>query len=105
MVLLALTTTAPWAGWVAPVTLSGSPSGSLSLARTLTVTGVSSAVAVEAFTASGGRFWLPCGVIVTDQAGGQPSLEGPDHGRSVISNSQVPNASCPFRADKDDSGW
>jgi hypothetical protein len=32
----------PWAGWLTAPTLRGSPSGSVSLARTATVTGVSS---------------------------------------------------------------
>ena len=54
--LSALTTAVPWAGAVAPVTVSGSPSGSLSLASTLTVTGVLDAVVAESLIATGGLF-------------------------------------------------
>ena len=49
-------TTAPWAGFVTLVTESGSPSVSLSLARTLIVTGVCVAALAESSLAIGG--WL-----------------------------------------------
>ena len=54
----ALITTVPWvlAPVATPVTLRMSPSGSVSLASTVTVTGVSSAVVLVSFTATGGSF-------------------------------------------------
>src|ERR1700704_4347580 len=54
--LPALTTAVPCAGTDAPVTVSGSLSGSLSLTSTLTVTAVSCRVVAESLFATGG--WL-----------------------------------------------
>ena len=46
-------TAVPLAGWVTPVTLSGSSLGSVSLASTSSVTGVSSGVVPASSTACG----------------------------------------------------
>ena len=54
-VLLAFTTAVPWAGTEAPVTVSGSLSGSLSLANTVTVTATFFGVDAVSLTATGGR--------------------------------------------------
>ncbi len=57
MVPSPLSVTEPFVGSVPPMIVSVSPSGSLSLARTSTVTAVSGKVLVVSLTASGS--WLP----------------------------------------------
>ena len=54
--LFAFRVAVPWAGVDVPVTVSGSLSGSLSLASTVTVTGVAGWVAAESLLATGARF-------------------------------------------------
>ena len=54
--LFAFRVAVPWAGFDVPVTVSGSLSGSLSLASTFTVTGVAGWVAAESLLATGARF-------------------------------------------------
>ena len=76
--LLALTTGgAVGRASVVPVTVSGSLSGSLSLASTLTVTGVFSAVVAELSTATG---WLL--VVSPTEARRVVGLEADTHGRA-----------------------
>jgi len=57
--LFALATAVPWAGTLTVPTESGSPSGSVSFAKTLIVTGEPAAVVAESFAATGGWFtWV-----------------------------------------------
>ncbi len=61
--MLLLITAVPNCGVVTLCTVSGSPSGSLSLAMTLIVTGVPRVVVAVSFTATGGR--SGCALTVT----------------------------------------
>ena len=63
MICVAVAETVPFAGVVTPMIVSASPSGSLSLASTLIVTGAPVIVVAVSSTATGGRFG--CAVTVT----------------------------------------
>ena len=63
MVLSGFMTTMPWAGSVAEVTVKGSKSASLSLAKTSIVTGVPSLVVAVSSSATGGESFT--GAILT----------------------------------------
>jgi hypothetical protein len=101
-----LTYADPMLGEVNEVTVSGSPSGSLSLARTVMTTDPSWADWAKSSTASGGPCsGLPPGSTVSDQELSWPSWNCPVHGMFEMCSSQVPNASCPFTQASGSSGW